>query len=553
MQIALCALLVITATLRLWGVFDRGVFLWDEGSYLMQGRFMATGTRAALWKVSGTLLPWVEEPSGEDLRAMVRGLEPGLQAKAGHTGLIALTMLIVGDTEWAPVLVSVAASLLCVWLVWLIGLRFIGPVGALVAAGVFAVSPYAVFYGRVGLAEVDLAAGTLLLVWLLARHADGERPLSVRSALLLGIVGGIAFVINIRALVPVALAGLWLVVMLIRGRQGIGPLVSISAAFGLGAVLPLLATEGLYQAMRSVMQSVHPESDLRTYFGQLKYMAEVLGDTPHNPGNLPTYPYLLAVWEWPALVLATLGAVFSLMRRRMVDAIVLSSLFLPMLQLSVRADAYARLAVMSLPLYALLAGLGFRMLWDTGTAKAVARAAAVGLLAVLVPWTMWHNAPVLTAKSAHERALSVAWQAGSSQILDTNGGVAAVYEQYYGLEDIHRPPERPEDALVLFEAVREAGTTYVITELQRFVKGATLMHPERYRASTCSVIERTCTPIWEAPHMEGLLFHHCFEHNWGFAGTRALCMAYADEPDRIRVYRIDDAIEALEAHLVAGD
>lgn len=549
----LCALLAVTALLRLWGVFDRGVFLWDEGSYLMQGRFIATGTRAAIWKLTGTALPWVDESTGEDLRAMVRGMEPGLQAKPGHTGLVALFMLVFGDTEWAPALVSVVASLLCVWLMWLIGRRYASPTGALVAAGAFALSPYAVFYGRVGLAEVDLAAAVLLMVWLLVRHAEGERPLSARGGLVLGLVAGLAFLINIRALVPVGLAGLWLAVMLWRRRRPWGVSIGVLALFGVGVLGPLLATEAAYQAMRSVMHSVRPGSDLLTYFGQLKYMADALGGTPHTLGNLPTYPYLLAVWEWPALLLAAIGAGYALCRRRMADAIILSVLLLPMLQWSTRADAYARLAVMGLPLYTLLVGLGFQALWDARRLRVPARAMAIGLLVVLLPWTAWRNAPVLTAQSAHEHALAVTRQGGSEQIVDTNGGVAAVYEQYYALDHVHRPPEHPEEALPALEAARDAGAKHVIMELQRFVKGATLMHLERYQASACSVIERACTPVWEAPHMEGLLFQHSFEHNWGFTGTLGLCRAYADEPDRIRVYRIEDAIDALETHLREGN
>ena len=237
----------------------------------------------------------------------------------------------------------------------------------------------------------------------------------------------------------------------------------------------------------------------------------------------------------------------------MADAVVLSVLLLPLLQWSTRADAYARLAVMGLPLYALLAGLGSQMLWDARRLRVAAHAVAIGLLVVLIPWTTWRNAPVLAAKSAHEHALAVAKQGGSEQIVDTNGGVAAVYEQYYALDQVIRPPEQPQEALSALKAARDAGAKHVVMELQRFVKGATLMHLERYRASACSVIESQCIPVWEAPHMEGLLFHHCFEHNWGFAGTLELCRAYAGEPDRIRIYRIEDAIGALEAHLREGN
>ena len=69
-RILLVTLFVIAALLRVYGIFDRGVLLWDEGSYLMEGRFIATGVKAAAWQLA-VKLPWVPAPDGEQLHTRI--------------------------------------------------------------------------------------------------------------------------------------------------------------------------------------------------------------------------------------------------------------------------------------------------------------------------------------------------------------------------------------------------------------------------------------------------------------------------------------------------
>jgi 4-amino-4-deoxy-L-arabinose transferase-like glycosyltransferase len=544
-RVLLVAVFVIAALLRVYGICDRGVLLWDEGSYLMEGRFIATGVKAAAWQLAGKL-PWITAPESEQLREMVAGIAPGIMGKPGHAGLVALFMLIFGDHLYTPALLSIVCSLVIMYLVYRLGLVYLGPVGATVAVYVLAISPYYLFYSRVGLAEMDFALGGLLVVWLLWRHLESAELLSKRAAVGLGVLVGVSFLLNYRVYIVLALALFWLGVILMR--RGASPTVTVSrvAYLGVGFVIPLLAVEGLYHLGAGIAQTVQPGMELRTYFEQLLWLATAHGGEPLTLANVPTYAYLLMRWEWPVLVLLVIGTVVAARRQRMVDWLVLSFFWLPLLQWSLRADGYARLAVLNLPLYALLAGLGFQTLLPArlgGTQRALIGAALIILIGAAAAYA---DLPILQAKSLHGRALAVTVEGGSAQIIDTNPGVGVVHEEMYRLEDNIRLPELPHEALKTLRQAREQGAKYLITDMQRFVSGTRLMSLSRYRHSACHAIETRCRPIWEAPHMQGLFFHYCFEHNWGFRQTLQLYDAYRESSDFIRIYRLDDAIAALD-------
>ncbi len=549
----LVALLAIALLVRLYGIFDRGIMLWDEGSYLMEGRFIASGLKAAVWKLAGTVVPWVSEPTGEQIRQLVAGIAPGIMGKPGHAGLIALFMLIFGDHLYTPALLAIVCSLVIMYLVYRLGLAYTGPVGALAAVYVLAISPYYLFYSRVGLAEMDFALGGLLVVWLLWRQMQSEKLPSNRAVLAWGLLTGAVFLINYRAYILLALVLFWLGVMLLRRRASPGLTISRVACLGVGFIIPLVVMEGLYRLGAGIAQTVRPGMEFRTYFDQLLWLATAHGGEPLTLVNLPTYAYLLMKWEFPALVLLVVGSFAALKRRRMDDWLVLSFFYLPMLQWSLRADGYARLAVLNLPLYGLLVGLGFRTLLPGRLQGARMIVLTVALVILLGSTALYCDLPILQAKSLHGRALALTAEAGSRQIIDTNPGVGAVHEELYRLEDNIRLPELPDEALKTLHRAEQHGAKYLITDMQRFVSGTRLLSLPRYRRSACHAIETRCRPVWEAPHLRGLFFHYCFEHNWGLRQTLQLYRAYREDSDLIRIYRLEDAIAALERARQEGD
>jgi len=546
-------LFVLALLLRLYGIFGRGVLLWDEGSYLMEGRFIASGVKAATWQLAGRLLPWVAEPTAEDLRDLVAGIAPGIMGKPGHAGLIALFMLIFGDTPFAGALLSIACSLVVMYLVYRLALSYGGVAAALTAAYVLALSPYMLFYSRVGLAEMDFALGGLVLLSMLWRRLQTEEALTPRAVLGLGSVAGLAFLVNYRGYILFALVVFWLGVLLIRQRASALRVLADMALVGAGFVLPLVLMEGLYRLGAGVAHTVRPGMELRTYFQQLQWLATAHGGEPLTPANVATYPYLFAAWEWPGLLLLVAGTVVAARRKRMEDFLVLSFFYLPMLQWSLRADGYARLAVLNLPAYGLLVGLGAAAMYNANRRRTAARAAVVGLLALFAVWGLWRDVPIMRARSLHERALTLTVQDGSRQVIDTNPGVAVVYEDLYGLHDVIRLPELPQDALSALRSTEQLGGKYVVTEMQKFVSGTQLMSLPRYQRSACHAIEANCQPIWQAPHMQGLFSSYCFEHNWGFAQTLELYRTYRDSAEMLRIYRIQDAIAALQHTVEEGN
>ena len=543
----LALVLIVAVILGCWGLHDRGVLLWDEGSYLMEGRFVASGTRAVAWKVAGKLLPWVDEPTTEEVRELVGGIIPGVMGKPGHAFLVGVFCLVFDNAEYAAALLSVLCSLVIICIVYRIALRYTDPTGALLAAVYIAISPYVLFYRRVGLAEMDFCLGGLFLMYLLWRYIEGDREFDRRAAIVLGLASGAVFLLNYRAYILLALVLLWVAVLCARQRMTqlstIARLAVVLAAF----LVPLVIAEVFYQAGGIVAGSVAPEMTNRTYFMQLHWLATAHGGEPLTLTNAATYAYLFAVWEWPALALALIGTVVAVRRRSMADWLIISFLYLPMLQWSLRADGYARLAVVNLPMYALLVGLGFSSLWRARRNVTAARAVAVALALAFTGIAIYRDVPILTARSAHQRALAMTREAGATLNVDTNPGVAVVYEDLYAIDDTVRLPEVPSTALVTLREARDSGAAYLVTDMQRFIVGTQLMHMDRYRQSASHIIETTCEPVWQAPHMRGLFFHYCFEHNWGFARTLELYRAYRPSSEMIRIYSLDDAISALEA------
>lgn len=559
----LVALMIVATALMTWGLFDRGIILWDEGSYLMEGRFIASATRAVAWKFGAKIIPGVPTPSAEDLRALVGGIPPVAMGKPGHAALVGIAMLIFGDHTWAPAVVSIICALVIIALVYRIGCRYIGPSGALVAVFILSLSPYMLFYSRVGLAEMDFALAGLLLMLILWRLVSEERPFSIWDACKLGLIVGVAFLLNYRAFILIALAGLWIIVLLIRQKTPLAASIGRIACTVSSFLAVLCITEALYRVGAAVGNAIQPDMPFETYFQRLHWLATAHGGEPPTLANLPTFVYLFMMWEAPAAILLIIGTVAAMRRRTMQDWLLLSFFYLPMLQWSIRADGYARLAVLNLPAYALLAGVGFvylqgRMPVPDGLSCECFsfathwRKFAVRLLLLFAILAVARDVVIIQAKSAHELALQRSAENGATMVVDTNSGIGVVFDDIYPLEAEIRLPEKPDEALTVLRRARDGGAQYLITDMQRFIGGTQLMSLDRYQRTACYIIENTYEPIWQAPDKTGLFFNFCFEHNWGFAQTLKIYREYHEHADTIRLYRIEDAIAALEGHASGG-
>ncbi|MFP3902779.1 MAG: ArnT family glycosyltransferase [Armatimonadota bacterium] len=538
-------ILLVGAIVRVYGLADRGgVLLWDEGSYVMEGRFIATGVKAAAWKLAGNL-PGIPSPSNEELRAMVKGLAPVTMGKPAHVAFIALFMLLFGEAAWVGGLACVAASLLCVYLVYWLGRRIYGDAAGLSAAFILAISPYFVAYSRMGLAEADFALAALLLLLVLLSIFQSSRHDRPWSAVLVGVLCSVVFLLNFRGYIIFAFAFVWMVGWCIARRCRLRVIARQAGLMVVGFVAPLVGVELLYYAGAAVFETVRAGSEVRTYFGQLQWRAMELGMNPPTLKNWPTYLYLLGLWEGPAVILLAAGTVTALIRRRAGDWLLLTFFVLLMVQWTIREDAYARLAVICLPVYALLAGLGFQTIARLKP-KTVMTAVSVALLGLFALWGLQQDANFALVKTSQRKALSVCRQRGSVPLVHTGPGMAVAHEDLYRVADVRRLPAKPEAAIELLRAVRDDGGSLVVLDQQKLVPMTRLYTPSEYEASAAGVIESACVPLWEAPNATRLFRLFCFEHNWGFFDTLRTYRQYRNTGPRIRIYHLHDALDALE-------
>ena len=159
-------LTLLAAIPRLWGLGRMGLVHFDEGEYALAGL-------------------WALDPRG------LAGLDPSVIAYAPplYPILAGVAYGLLGVTDLAPILVSIAAGVATVPAVAVLGRRAFGPGAGAGAAALAAFSGTHVAFSRMGLTDA-----TFLLAWVLALTAGAaflERPNVIR-ALMLGVLVGVA-------------------------------------------------------------------------------------------------------------------------------------------------------------------------------------------------------------------------------------------------------------------------------------------------------------------------------------------------------------------------
>lgn len=167
----LIPILLLAAGLRLWGLAGQASFFYDAGTYLSEARFVAGAAQRAF----GALLSPDSGPANP-LERVVRAAEAGPpgeghppeMAKPGHTLLLAVAMLIVGQTPFAGLLVSAVAGTATVAATYALGALAWNRQVAVAAALLLAVSAQHLVYSREALVEADslLFATLAALVYL---------------------------------------------------------------------------------------------------------------------------------------------------------------------------------------------------------------------------------------------------------------------------------------------------------------------------------------------------------------------------------------------------
>lgn len=179
---------ILAALLRFAHLTQRGLFLWDEAKFAIEGIRMEEAIRAAL-----------------GLHASLARGKPVGSAKPGHALLIGIGYVIAGVHDYVPLMVSAVSSLAACLLLAALGWRLFGRQVAVVAGALLAVSEYDVLYARSGLSESDAALLFLLgtALWLWPWPSAGRPASDIRLAAAAAVLGA-AFSVNYRLIVYVA-------------------------------------------------------------------------------------------------------------------------------------------------------------------------------------------------------------------------------------------------------------------------------------------------------------------------------------------------------------
>ncbi len=361
--LALCAILLLGAGLRGYGITQRGIFDYDEAWYLLEAKTLYNTGRYALARVGLT----EDADASLGLKAYIkqRGTVPLTSIKPGHTVLLFSGLLLFGPHDYAGFLVSMLAGLLTIFLVYRLGREMFGPDVGLLAALFLAVSPFHILYSRAAYAQANGVCLVTLGAYLWYRAHSRDRCAS--SALIWpGLAIGWAFTCHFNlAWIPIAFALLEAIAVWIqkdrfptfqaKGKQ--------LAFFGTAMAAPPLLFELAGTAAR--WMGVFP-ADYPTYLGQFAHrgpMAKALG---FSMEQVPFWTSrLLEIEGLFVLLMASAGLLVTLwrVRRLKLNDLLLLGLFLaavaPPSLLAVKGLYYIlRNYAIAAPALALLSGLG---------------------------------------------------------------------------------------------------------------------------------------------------------------------------------------------------
>src|SRR5207249_6474778 len=237
----LAAILVLAASVRLWGIGAQPILYFDSGVYLGEGAFLASAAQRAAAALVGS-------GPGNPLERVALATQDGTDAhppdiaKPGHAILLAISMLLFGKTALAGALVSALAGIGTIAVTYAIGLRGWGPRVAIPAAILLAISGEHLVFSREPLVEADglFFAALAALIYLRAHSA--------RGLFVAGLCWGLAFTCNNRlSYLPAVI----LLAELARWPGWLG-LVRRGLLIATGLVIPLAGIEAAYLVARVI-------------------------------------------------------------------------------------------------------------------------------------------------------------------------------------------------------------------------------------------------------------------------------------------------------------
>jgi len=536
--ITLFAITLLALLLRTVGIQTTGFVNSDEAAYARHGRFFH---EIALPSRSAVTVKLTTHDDVERVKRIAAGLVNAWNARNkdfykkatyGHAWLTAGVMFVVGSVDYAPFLVSAIFGAATVVLVFLIASEVDGRVAGLMAATFLAVSRYAIFYSRTGLAESDSVFFLTLALWWYVR-ARGRGPVTRPAIAVTGFLFGLAPIIHYRwlAVFPVFLVLEALV------RSGDRREKAMQVAVGLSAyAVPFVLAELPSHAMMMVANLAEvPLIGIPSYGMSLVRIYSTSQYAAFNLATLYVYPLYVLLNDGPVTFVAAItGAVMLAFGRTPADGILLRYLGVLFLFLLFQNVYVARSFSAGLPIVAVSAGIGLWRAMQMLIARGMrSLPVAASSMFVVISIGMVRAMPLIRCKSAIRQVAMFLEEQHAARTVFPSGELGQLAYKFYGGEFAVTEANTLDE----FHHRLDEGADWVVVDAMPYLlSGKNLAEWQSIRTE----LRASGPPEFSAVHVDGCWSNWFCEvtytdfapmwHTWRTAGDRA--------PAPIEVYRV---------------
>ncbi len=343
--------------------------------------------------------------------------------------MTALIYKLFGDSDFTARLAPALMGTLLVALPYLLR-RQLGRVAAIGAGVILAVSPSILYFSRFAREDIYLAAVSLAFAVTAFRFIRRPHALTLS---LLGALVSVAFAVKESGLVMVAIAGLFFLVAIAtqgalarqRGTPvGDGEILSAARAVGWSGWVYAISTMLVVYAALFTVFFTHSHCTTTAYAGHAAQPANCLEGVVYGMkywmAQQPVargadkawlYPVIIVGNEWPALLLALVGAAFAFLRPTTLRLFLVWMFVGELAFYCWGKERFAWLVIHPLVPMILLAGVGLQSLWELRSR--VARTAALVAVAIGAVYMVGASYSANARQGANPRNLLVSTQSST--------------------------------------------------------------------------------------------------------------------------------------------
>jgi hypothetical protein len=551
---AMLLILLLGAALRFHRVTELEPGIWDEGSYVLEARFLSTfctgvydSARRFLEERMSAQDVWKREVELPRIREETQGLPPKY-GRILHVTFVAAANLLAGESPHNGNVVNAIFGTLTILAVFFAGRILYDDRVGLAAALILSVMGYHIHYSRSSLAEADTLFFIVLAFVFYTRSRFRYPDLSQKSLALCGLSLGIGFTAHNRCIVIFAL--ILLLDLLLYRKPGIARDVKRMRVFLLTSffLLPAFLWEAFYHLVFILFRRLQIPMTTPTFLEQVLYgfwHSLLWGYVSENfrPAGFLTFPYLYQHMNGIiALALLAAGLFIAFRRPSLADRILGAWFAFPLVLYSLTNAGLTRFFVLILPPAAILSAAALFPAPGTKAAvpflhpraRAPLKASLLVLLTVTGVFCSWTR--VLPPAAGYAEAMSFLKGQPTTKQIATGVPLCQVY---VGVENVEKPPESME----ALEALYRRGFRYYVIDFNRII----YTYYQMNRVEVMDRIAEKSNPVFSTPNEFIFRPQNSFEGNLYFWKTLAMRKTMREQKmDRIRIFDLEEYFGPLE-------